>query len=195
MTTLSFTQLHDESIWNQQIFKYSFELWRSLEPSTHAIDRQEKIHACVWRLKIASCKHASLKSIRFSQKKKRSDLVFPHLFHSSVWAMLGHLTLNLFDIQEILQYFWSEFNHFRINVSVSSAISLIVIWWLSNSYFLLFQSKILVIFNSHPSWKCLYHLYMLIVFIEVLPKSIFNICNVVFVSYCIPKTGCNADSL
>ena len=128
-------------------------------------------------------------------KKKRSDLVFPHLFHSSVWAMLGHLTLNLFDIQEILQYFWSEFNHFRINVSVSSAISLIVIWWLSNSYFLLFQSKILVIFNSHPSWKCLYHLYMLIVFIEVLPKSIFNICNVVFVSYCIPKTGCNADSL
>jgi hypothetical protein len=37
-------------------------------PSTDAIDRRGKIHACVWRFKVASCKHASLKSTRFSQK-------------------------------------------------------------------------------------------------------------------------------
>ena len=39
-------------------------------PSTDAIDRQEKIHACVWKFKVTSCKHASLKSTRFLQKKK-----------------------------------------------------------------------------------------------------------------------------
>ena len=32
----------------------------------------KKIHACVWRFKVASCKRASLKSTRFS-KKIRSD--------------------------------------------------------------------------------------------------------------------------
>ena len=32
----------------------------------------EKIHACVWRFKVASCKRASLKFTRFS-RKKRSD--------------------------------------------------------------------------------------------------------------------------
>jgi len=30
-----------------------------------AIDRQEKIHTCVWRFKVASCKHNSLKFTRF----------------------------------------------------------------------------------------------------------------------------------
>ena len=97
MTTLSFTQLHDESIWNQQIFKYSFELWRSLEPSTHAIDRQEKIHACVWRLKIASCKHASLKSTWFLQKKKiRSDIFITdlaYILHLCGVCSGGHIFL------------------------------------------------------------------------------------------------------
>ena len=39
-------------------------------PSTDTIDRQGKIHACIWRFKVASCKHASLKSTRFSQKNK-----------------------------------------------------------------------------------------------------------------------------
>ena len=41
--------------------------------STGAIDRREKIHACIWRFKVASCKRGSLKSIRFSQKKIRLD--------------------------------------------------------------------------------------------------------------------------
>ena len=39
-------------------------------PSTVAINRQEKIYACVWRFKVTMCKHASLKSTRFSQKDK-----------------------------------------------------------------------------------------------------------------------------
>ena len=39
-------------------------------PSTEAIDRREKIHACVWRFKVASFKRASLKSTRVLQNKK-----------------------------------------------------------------------------------------------------------------------------
>ena len=42
-------------------------------PSTDAIERRKKIHGCVWRFKVASCKCASLKSSRFSQIKIRSD--------------------------------------------------------------------------------------------------------------------------
>ena len=42
-------------------------------PSTDAIDRQKNIHACIWRFKVASCKLASLKSSRISQKKISSD--------------------------------------------------------------------------------------------------------------------------
>ena len=38
-------------------------------PSTDAVDRREKIHACVWSFKVALCKCASLKYTRFSQKK------------------------------------------------------------------------------------------------------------------------------
>ena len=38
-------------------------------PSTDAIDRQEKMHTCVWRFKVTSCKCVSLKSTRFSQTK------------------------------------------------------------------------------------------------------------------------------
>ena len=38
-------------------------------PPTDAIDRRENIHVCVWRFKVVSCKRASLKSTRFSQKK------------------------------------------------------------------------------------------------------------------------------
>ena len=39
--------------------------------STDAINMWEKIHACVWRFKVASCKRTSLKSTRLSQKKVR----------------------------------------------------------------------------------------------------------------------------
>ena len=41
-------------------------------PLTDAIDRWEKIHACIWRFKVASCKCPLLKSIRvgLSDKKK-----------------------------------------------------------------------------------------------------------------------------
>ena len=42
-------------------------------PSPDTIDRREKIHTCVWRFKVTSCKRASLKSTRFSQKEIRSD--------------------------------------------------------------------------------------------------------------------------
>ena len=38
---------------------------------TDAIDRREKIHICVWRFEVTSCKSASLKSTRFSQKRRR----------------------------------------------------------------------------------------------------------------------------
>ena len=34
------------------------------------LTEEKKIHACVWSFKVASCKRASLKSTRFSQKKK-----------------------------------------------------------------------------------------------------------------------------
>ena len=44
---------------------------KSCLSSTDAIDRQEKIHACVWRFKVTSCECTSLKSPRFSQKKKK----------------------------------------------------------------------------------------------------------------------------
>ena len=36
-----------------------------------AFDRWKSIHVCVWRFRVASCKFASLKSIRFLQKKVR----------------------------------------------------------------------------------------------------------------------------
>ena len=38
-------------------------------PLTDTIDRQEKIHSCIWRFKVASCKCTSLKSTRVLQKK------------------------------------------------------------------------------------------------------------------------------
>ena len=44
---------------------------KCLLPTTDAIDSREKVHACVWRCKIASCKRSSLKSTRFSQTKGR----------------------------------------------------------------------------------------------------------------------------
>ena len=47
-------------------------------PSTDAIDRREKIHVCVWSFKVSSSKRASLKSIRFSQKKKPGIYSPPH---------------------------------------------------------------------------------------------------------------------
>ena len=52
-------------------------------PSTDAIGRQQKIHACVWRFKVASCKCTSLKSTRFSQKKNKAGhfsnrVVYPY---------------------------------------------------------------------------------------------------------------------
>ena len=40
-------------------------------PWTDAIDIQEKIHTCIWRFKVASCKRTSLKSTRFSQNKNK----------------------------------------------------------------------------------------------------------------------------
>ena len=42
-------------------------------PSNNAIDRRAKIHACLWRFRVASSKHASLQSTRFLQKQKWSD--------------------------------------------------------------------------------------------------------------------------
>ena len=38
--------------------------------STDAINKREKIHACVWGFEVASCKRVSLKSTGFSQKNK-----------------------------------------------------------------------------------------------------------------------------
>ena len=46
-----------------------------------------KIHACVWRFKIASCKRASLKSTRFSQNNK-----FGYFFNRPriiLWITMG----------------------------------------------------------------------------------------------------------
>ena len=40
------------------------------------IDRREKIHACVWRFKVASCKRASLNSTSFFCKKKGRILFY-----------------------------------------------------------------------------------------------------------------------
>ena len=39
-------------------------------PSIDAIDRREKIHTWIWRLKVTSCKRATLKSSRFLQTNK-----------------------------------------------------------------------------------------------------------------------------
>ena len=55
-------------------------------PSTDAIDRREKIQACVWRLKVASSKRASLKSTSLPKKKKKigyfsTDLVYIHMHY------------------------------------------------------------------------------------------------------------------
>jgi len=52
-------------------------------PSTDAIDRWEKIHACIWRFfKVTSCKCASLKSTRFLEKK--GEILFEQ---SSMWKV------------------------------------------------------------------------------------------------------------
>ena len=40
-------------------------------PSTAAINWWEKIHACEWRFKVASCKHASLRSTKILQKRHK----------------------------------------------------------------------------------------------------------------------------
>ena len=54
-----------------------FEEWKLDETTKHYITqmllvinwRGKKIYAFIWRLKVASCKHASLKSTRFSKKR------------------------------------------------------------------------------------------------------------------------------
>ena len=58
-------------------FPYNENMTRALNPtslkcslpSTDAIDRREKIHACVWSFKVASCKRAPLQSTRCSKNK------------------------------------------------------------------------------------------------------------------------------
>ena len=58
-------------------FPYDENLRRALNTTslkcclqtTDTINRREKIHACVWGFKDASCERASLKFTRFSQKK------------------------------------------------------------------------------------------------------------------------------
>ena len=44
-------------------------------PLNDAFDRLNKIHACVWRLKLASCKRVSLKSTRCIMKISQSRLL------------------------------------------------------------------------------------------------------------------------
>ena len=48
----------------------SFSSLKCCLQSNYAINKREIIHACVRRFKVTSCKLASLKSTRFSQKKK-----------------------------------------------------------------------------------------------------------------------------
>ena len=40
-------------------------------PPPDTINRQEEIHTCIGGFKVASCKHASLKSTKFVQKKNK----------------------------------------------------------------------------------------------------------------------------
>ena len=54
---------------------------------TYAIDRREKIHTCVWRFKVASCKRSSLKSTRFS-RSDRGILQISHML-GQIWLWVN----------------------------------------------------------------------------------------------------------
>ena len=70
-------------------------------PSTDTIDKQEKIHVCIWRFKVASCKHALLESTRFPQKQKKSDTFLSNVYiHSSIKHVLGNGTTHHFLLQD-----------------------------------------------------------------------------------------------
>ena len=107
-------------------------------PSTDAMYRQEKIHACVWRFKVASNKCALLKSTRFSQKKKVRYLsnrpcidwkfVFQHYF-SYIMMLRGRLRQFSARHRSFLSLFISfnnycsllcQFNFFMFLLEVSS---------------------------------------------------------------------------
>ena len=68
--------------------------WKSDESTKHYLTQMliainwrywqaRKIHTCIWRFKVPLCRHASLKSIRFLQKKKRSG-TFLTEWHTSI---------------------------------------------------------------------------------------------------------------
>ena len=84
-----------------QHFPYTENLTRALNttslkyclPSTESIDRWKKIHAYIWRFKVALCKHTSLKSTRVLQKMVGYFSNEPHikilprkLEHFSAWS-------------------------------------------------------------------------------------------------------------
>ena len=50
-------RLHEATL-NLYMHAWIFSSLKYCLPSTDAIDRQEKIHACMWRFKVISCKHA-----------------------------------------------------------------------------------------------------------------------------------------
>ena len=66
--------------WKESDFRQERTLWKSDESTKHCFTQMllainsrywqaRKIHACVWRFKVAPCKRASLKSTTISQKK------------------------------------------------------------------------------------------------------------------------------
>ena len=69
-------------------------LFKCCLPSTDAMDKREKNHACLWGFKVASCKHASLKSTRFSQKKKRVG----YFYNRVVYVIYAIIKCKIFGI-------------------------------------------------------------------------------------------------
>ena len=70
----------------------------------------EKIQACAWRFKVVSCKRASLKFTRFSQKKKKVEyfsnrVVYPQLMTNSLACTFLLWNFSVWDLKKVIEKF------------------------------------------------------------------------------------------
>ena len=66
------------------------DFWPTITTMLQRIDRWEKIHTCIWKFKVASSKHALLKSTRFFAKINRSSTFLTDLMYcrGKFWVVL-----------------------------------------------------------------------------------------------------------
>ena len=104
--------------WKENLMRALNTSLKCCLPSTDAIDRYEKMHACLWRFKVASCKRTSLKSTRFSQKKNKIGYSLGKEHDNGAicpYEGVKHQTCNYFKLlsdqttlRSILHHWWNS---------------------------------------------------------------------------------------